>query len=169
MTVRHLLLGCSLSALLLPSGSHPAKASTPMPPASSPAPVVVAVLGEAGGVNVLHQDFRTPDGQTPAYPVGMPRPVMVALPHSGDFTSQREVLEAGPLGHLKPGVLYGVAGTRLLLVNAGTTPYDGVQVNALHATGVADSITGTRTGTDPKALVVLVLSNFDGVYPSRCF
>jgi hypothetical protein len=133
--------------------------------ATSTTPVVVAITGEPGGVNVLHMDFRTRDGRTPRYPTGMPRPVMIALPRSGDFGSQHAAVEAGPLGHLKPGVLYGVGGTRLLLVNAGTDSYDAVQTDALHATGVADSVTGTKYGTDPNALVVVVLSNFEGVYP----
>lgn len=160
MKALRLLLGCVLVASLIHAAGHPAvAASTPQAQ-----PVVVAVLGEAGGVNVLHQDFRTADGRTPAYPAGMPRPVMVALPRGGAFASQRAALERGPLGHLAPGVLYGVAGTRLLLVNAGTGPYDGVQADALHATGVADSITGTRHGTDPRALVVVVLSDQEGVY-----
>lgn len=155
------LLACAVGASLMSGASHSAAATR----VSSTQPVVVAVVGEAGGVNVLHHEFRTADGRTPAYPAGMPRPVMVALPRSGDFASQRAALESGPLGHLTPGVLYGVAGTRLLLVNAGTGPYDGVQADALHATGVADSITGTRHGTDPHALVVVVLSNQEGVYP----
>lgn len=133
-------------------------------------PVVVAITDEQGGVNVLHRDFRTRDGRTPRYPAGMPRPVMISLPRNGDFSSQHAAVQAGPLGHMKPGVLYGVAGTRLLLVNAGTDTYDGVQTDALHATGVADSVTGTKYGTDPSALVVVVLSNLDGanldgVYP----
>jgi hypothetical protein len=134
--------------------------------ASVSQPVVVAVVGEPAGVNVLHEDFRTRDGRTPRYPSDMPRPVMVALPADGNFSVARSALEAGPLGHMTPGVLYGVAGTRLLLVNAGAGRYDGVQSDALHATGVADSITGTRDGTDQQALVVLVLSNDpDSVYP----
>ena len=156
-----LLLAGVLGASLVSGAGHPAAASS-RPQASL---VVVAVLGETGGVNVLHQDFRTADGATPGYPVGMPRPVMVALPHGGDFASERAALERGPLGHLAPGVLYGVAGTRLLLVNTGTGPYDGVQADALHATGVADSITGARQGTAPHALVVVVLSNQEAGYP----
>lgn len=127
-------------------------------------PVVVAVTGEVGGVNVLHQDFRTPDGRTPTYPKAMPRPVVVALPGGGSFATQRDALEAGVLGHMRPGVLYGVAGTRLLLVNTGTSLYNGVQADALHATGVADSVTGTKYGTAPSALVVVVLSQEEGVY-----
>jgi hypothetical protein len=134
-------------------------------PRAGAAPVVVAITGEPGGVNVLHRDFRTPDGRTPPYPKGMPLPVMVVLPRGGSFADQRAALASGPLGRMRPGVVYGVAGTRLLLVNAGTTTYDGVQAEALHATGVADSLTGTRYGTAPNALVVVVLSEVDGDYP----
>jgi hypothetical protein len=140
----------------------------PLPCASAagpaPVPVVVAVLDEPGGVNVLHQDFRTPDGRDPQYPSGMPHPVVIPMPRQGSFVSRRTALEAGPLGHMRPGVLYAVAGTRLLLVNAGTGSFDGVQADALHATGVADSVTGTKHGTDPKDLVVMVLSSFEGGY-----
>jgi hypothetical protein len=139
-----------------------AGATTSPPPTT---PVVVAVTGETTGVNVLHQDFRTRDGRTPRYPTGMPHPVMISLPRAGGFSSQRAALEAGPLGRMKTGVLYGIAGTRLLLVNAGTDRYDGVQADALHATGVADSVTGTQYGTDPSALVVVVLSNLESGYP----
>ncbi|MCU1623413.1 MAG: hypothetical protein JWL79_2258 [Frankiales bacterium] len=126
--------------------------------ASAPS-VVVAVVGEPGGINVLHQDFRTADGRTPAYPAGMPRPVVIQLPVSGTFASQRAAVESGVLGHLRPGILYGIAGTRLLLINTGANAYDAVQADAVHATGVADAVTGTRYGTDPKALVVVAFSN----------
>jgi hypothetical protein len=122
-------------------------------------PVVVAVIGESGGVNVVHHDFRTHDGHNPRYPDDMPTPVMISLPARGSFATQMHTLAAGPLGRMRPGTLYAVAGTRLLLVDVGTTSYDGVQPDALHATGVADSVTGTRVGTDPDALVVVVLSN----------
>jgi hypothetical protein len=126
---------------------------------------VVAVVGEAGGVNVLHQDFATPDGRNPVYPGDMPTPVVIPRPRSSVFSSARQTLEQGPLGHMRPGVLYAVAGTRLLLINVGTTGYDGIQSDALHATGVADSVTGRKHGRDPDALVVVVLSdNQDTVY-----
>lgn len=129
------------------------------PTASASPSVVVAVVGEGGGINVLHQDFRTADGRTPAYPPDMPRPVMIHLPSAGTFASQRAAVTSGELGHLRPGVLYGIAGTRLLLINTGASAYDAVQTDAAHATGVADAVTGTRYGTDPKALVVVAFSN----------
>lgn len=121
--------------------------------------MVVAVVGEVGGINVLHQDFRTANGRDPAYPSSMPRPTMVSLPHGGSFAAQHAKLEHGVLGHLQPGVLYAVAGTRLLLLNANTSVYDAVQTDSAHATGVVDSVTGTRFGTDPGALVVVVFAD----------
>jgi hypothetical protein len=113
-------------------------------------------MQEIDGINVLHRDFRTADGRNPRYPAGMPKPVVVALPH-GDFATQTRSLEAGPLGHMRPGTLYAVAGTRLLLVDAAPTPYDAVGGDRVHATGVADAVTGTSMGVDPAALVVVVL------------
>ena len=148
-------LGCLLlliAALVTPKMASAAKAAGVQP-------VVVAVVGETGGINVLHADFRTPDGRLPAYPADMPRPVVVPLPRIGNFASAWRALERGILGHMQPGTLYAVAGTRLLLVNAGADPYDALQSDAIHATGVADSVTGTRHGSDPQALVVVVLSN----------
>jgi hypothetical protein len=121
------------------------------------APVVVAVMQESGGVNVLHRDFRTADGRDPVYPAGMPRPVRVTLPTRGDFVAQRRALEAGALGHMQTNTLYAVRGTRLLVVNVAPAPYDAVGADLVHATGVADSVTGTTMGIDPKALVVVVL------------
>jgi hypothetical protein len=132
-------------------------------PADAPAPpVVVAVVGEGGGLNVLHSDFRTADGRNPQYPASMPRPVMVSLPRGGSFAAGWAALERGPLGHMRPGVLYGVSGTRLLLVNTGSSPYDALQADAVHATGVADAVTGNRYGTDPHALVVVAFTS--GLY-----
>ncbi|MCU1600346.1 MAG: hypothetical protein JWO22_1055, partial [Frankiales bacterium] len=142
------------AALAVAAASFTAKAGVAPAPA-----VVVAVVGEIGGVNVLHEDFRTSDGGSPIYPPDMPRPVMVTLPGRGTFDSRHASVEAGVVGHLRPGVLYAVAGTRLLLINTGDSPYDAAQSDAVHATGVADSITGSRYGTDPNALVVVALSN----------
>jgi hypothetical protein len=126
-------------------------------PAGSAPPVVVAVMGEPGSVNVLHQEFRTADGRDPAYPPGMPRPQQVSLPAGGSFDDQLAALKAGPLAHLRPGVLYAVRGTRLVLLNVGSTSYDAVGGNAVHATGVVDAVVGNTVGTAPHALAVVVL------------
>lgn len=128
-------------------------------PAAGSVPVVVAVMGEVGSLNVLHNEFATADGRDPAYPPRMPTPQRIALPPAGSFGERRAAVAAGPLGHLQPGVLYAVAGTRLLLLNAGGTPYDGVGGEARHATGVVDSVVGRRVGTAPNALAVVVLGD----------
>lgn len=141
----------ALAAVLTCLGA-PAQAAPPSPQA-----VVVAVVGETGGLNVLHQDFRTPDGRSPRYPSTMPKPTVVALPRSGSFDDALTTLRQGPLARMRPGQLYAVAGTRLLLVNVGATPYDALDSDALHATGVTDSVVGTRVGTAPDALAVVVL------------
>lgn len=157
---RFAVLAAAAATALSVTGHANAARPTPLQP------VVVAIAGESGGINVLHQDFRTSDGRNPTYPAGMPRPVMIALPRSADFAQAHAQLAAGALGHLRPGVLYAVSGTRLLLLDAGTTPYNAAASDALHGTGVVDSVVGTRYGTDPDALGLVVLSNqADTVYP----
>jgi hypothetical protein len=121
------------------------------------APVVVAVVGEPNSVNVLHHEFRTTDGRDPVYPRGLPRPTRIKLPTTGTFGQRLAALKDGPLASMHPGVLYAVAGTRLLLVNLSHAAYDAVGQDALHATGVVDSVVGTSVGTAPKALAVVVL------------
>jgi hypothetical protein len=129
----------------------PATAGT----SSGGAAPVVAIVGEDPGVNVLHDDFRTADGRDPAYPPGMPAPVMVSLPTAGTFAERLAQLQAGPLGHPVAGRLYAVHGTRLLLYAA---PGSGSLVGGdrLHATGVLSSAIGRRYGTAPTALGLFV-------------
>jgi hypothetical protein len=134
-----------------------------VPASSAPrvAPAVVAILGEPDPLNVLHSDFRTRDGRDAVLPAGMPKPVRVVLPRSGDFDARVEAVAAGPLGHLKPRTLYYVAGTRLLVYSApnaaGSIQTDAVSGDRLHATGVVDAAIGRRHGTAPDALAVFVL------------
>lgn len=137
-----------------------------------PARVVVAIVGESG-MNVLHDDFRTARGQSVTYPAALGPVMTVALPSSGTFADRRAAVAAGPLGHLAPGRLYGIRGTRLLVVSApsafpltdvtggGTTT---ITVGSsddptLHGTGVVDAAIGRRYGTAPDALALLVLGN----------
>lgn len=108
-------------------------------------------------MNVLHREFRTGDGRDPVYPRGLPRPKRITLPTAGSFEQRLAALKAGPLAEMRPGVLYAVAGTRLLLVNLSDRAYDAVGQDALHATGVVDSVVGAQVGTAPKALAVVVL------------
>ena len=149
-----LTVACATVAVFAGNGlSVPGRATAP---AAAP---VVAVLGELGSMNVLHQEFRTADGRDPLYPPDMPRPERVQLPRTGSFAARLDALRAGPLGRMRPGVLYSVAGTRLLLLNAGSAAYDGIGGDALHATGVVDSVVGKTVGTAPKALAVVVLGD----------
>jgi hypothetical protein len=147
--------------------------ATVAPVAAAPAhsaPAVIAVVGEAGA-NVLHDDFRAPGGRTPAYPKALGRVISVSLPASGSFAQRIAAVKEGVLGHLRPGIVYGIRGTRLLVVSApsespatdvtgsGTTQHT---VGApddpmLHGTGVVDAAIGTRYGTAPDALALLVL------------
>lgn len=120
-------------------------------------PPVVAVIGETPGVNVLHEDFRTADGRDPVYPPGMPTPEFVTLPATGSFGARLAALEAGPLGHPKPGHLYAVHGTRLLLfATPGVTTLVGG--DRVHGTGSLSSAVGSKFGTAPRALGVFVPS-----------
>lgn len=121
------------------------------------APAVVAVVGEPYSLNVLHQEFRTADGRDPRYPRGLPRTTRVTLPTTGSFDQRLAALQDGPLASMQPGVLYAVAGTRLLLVNLSDSRYDAVGQDRLHATGVVDSVVGAKVGTAPTALAVVVL------------
>lgn len=141
--------------------------------APSPAPSRVAVIAFVGesGMNVLHRDFATADGSDPAYPAGV-RVRSVSVPRTGSFASRLGVVRRGPLGHLDPGVVYAVRGTRLLVVSApgasATTDVTGSGEQSLdseptdpmlHGTGVVDAAIGRRFGTAPHAIGVLVLGS----------
>jgi hypothetical protein len=131
---------------------------------------VIAIVGESG-MNVLHRDFRTSDGSTPAYPASFGAVVPVSLPTTGTFAQKRAAVGAGPLGHLEPGRVYGIRGTRLLVASApGTQPQTdilgrdtttytvgGSDDPTLHGTGVVDAAIGTGYGTAPDALALIVL------------
>jgi hypothetical protein len=145
-----------------------ARASSSSPPAAP----VIAIVGESG-MNVLHHDFRTADGSTPTYPAALGHVEPVTLPTSGSFAAKVNAVRAGVLGHLTPGVLYGIRGTRLLVAAApGVQPQTDVTGSGaldvtigapndptLHGTGVVDAAIGARFGTAPDALGLLVLGN----------
>ncbi|MDQ1712713.1 MAG: Subtilase family [Frankiaceae bacterium] len=145
-------LAVLVAVLAAPAAAAPATAAPPRPS-------VIAVVGEPGGLNVLHTDFRTRDGRDAVLPAGV-RAVRVALPRTGDFAARTATLAAGPLGHLKAGTLYYVAGTRLLVYAprdpVGRSTTDIVTGDRLHATGVVDAAIGRRYGTAPDALAVFV-------------
>src|SRR4051794_15688768 len=129
------------------------------------APPVVATVGD-NGFNPLHQEFRAAPGVPVVYPAGMPTPTFIDLPTAGSFADQLAELRRGPLANLKPGVLYAIRGTRLLVISPGGNhafpdaiplPADTGDLDArLHGTGVLDSAIGSRIGTDPEALAVFV-------------
>src|SRR5690348_6338424 len=81
------------------------------------APPVVGILGETDGFNPLHQEFRATGPVE--YPAGMPAPTYIDLPQSGTFAEQLAELRRGPLANLKPGVLYAIRGTRVLVFDPG--------------------------------------------------
>jgi hypothetical protein len=138
---------------------------------------VIAIVGESG-LNVLHHDFPTPDGSPPSYPASLGRVVTVSLPASGTFAQKRAAVAAGPLGHLQPGAVYGIRGTRLLVTAApgvrpvtdvtgsGAKSYstNGVDDPTEHGTGVVDAAIGLRYGTAPGALALLVLGSTEDAW-----
>jgi hypothetical protein len=168
--VRNKRLAVAVTVLASVAVVQPGLAALPRGPL--PAAPVIAVVGESG-MNVLHEDFRTRDGSTPSYPRGLGQVVPVTLPTVGSFAQRRAAVAAGPLGHLQPGRVYGIRGTRLLVVSApGPAPYTDVTGGGtteitvggsndptLHGTGVVDAAIGLRYGTAPDALAVLVLGN----------
>ncbi len=154
MTRRARTVGAVVLALVVAAAPHTSAAGRPSTVRAAP-PAVVAVIGESPGVNVLHDDFRTPDGRDPVYPSGMPRPVFVSLPARGSFADRMAALQAGPLGHPQSGTLYAVHGTRLLLY-ATPSVTDLVGGDRLHATGVLSAAIGRRFGTAPTSLAVFI-------------
>ena len=121
---------------------------------AKPAPVVIAAT-EGGGINVLHSDFRA--AGSVALPQGMPKPILLRLPSKGSFEERVEAARAGAFGDLKPGRLYMVRGTRLLIY---TPPSIGADFDLfedrIHATGVVAAAGGRKHGTNPDALLVYI-------------
>jgi hypothetical protein len=154
------------AAVLTAALAHPATAGRAV------APPVIAVVGESG-MNVLHHDFRTADGSTPSYPSSLGPVTIVSLPTSGTFADKRAAVADGPLGHLEPGRIYGIRGTRLLVASApGPSPETDVTGRGtvsitvgssddptMHGTGVVDAAIGTKHGTAPQALALFVLGD----------
>lgn len=157
------LAAAALIAATMVGGAASADAQRPTRTA------IIAFVGE-DGMNVLHHDFDTADGRNPDYPSDIPPVTSVSLPRVGNFAQREAKVAAGPLGHLQPGVVYAVTGTRLLVVAApslqpetdvtasGTTVIGaGPSSPTLHGTGVVDAAIGRRYGTAPTAIGVLVL------------
>lgn len=120
-------------------------------------PVVIAVI-ESGGLNVFHSDFRASPGNALKLPSGMPKAEVITLPGSGAFSERVTEASSGPLGNLKAGRLYRIAGTRIIGVYVGSSL--SAPVNLLedrgHPTGTTSSAVGKVHGTYPGALLVFV-------------
>lgn len=139
-------------------------------PAGASRPItVLAIVGDQA-INPLHAEFRTRDGRDPRYPAGMPTPIRIPLPKAQSFPDAIAELERGPLGHPKPGALYALAGTRLLihatpgssgLIAAGTDPQGDLRA---HGTATTAAAAGLRTGTSPDSLIVFVPGTGEPVY-----
>jgi hypothetical protein len=116
--------------------------------------IVIAVVGEAGA-NVLHREFRS---STAPVPPGAPAPVEVRLPADGPFDARLKLAQASELGHVRPGGLLRLDGTRLLIKNVDAEPHD-VLADPEHGTGVLGSMAGRTTGSAPGLTYVLVLGD----------
>lgn len=142
----------ALALLVLAGGAHAA----PAPSAPTGPTGVVAVVGEAG-INVLHQEWATPDGRSVVLPASIRRTVVrVGLPAAGDFEDRLAALRRGPLGTPRPGTLYYVEGTRLLVYNDGSRPPEDFLAD-FHGTAVTSLTVGRSVGSAPRALAVAVI------------
>jgi hypothetical protein len=125
-------------------------------------PVVIAVIGEAG-FNALHRDYQSESGRPVALPPGFPRHVTVTLPSRGTFDESLGAARRGALGHLQPGVLYTIANSRVIgVINPRRRDASHDQIVDLfadtdHGTGVTSAAVGSRHGTSPRSLLVVVL------------
>lgn len=123
------------------------------------ADAVVAVVGDSG-VDILHPDFRTPDGRDVSLPPAVSHvAVRVDLPRSGSRVDQLQFLRAGPLGHARANTVYYVRGTRLVLYTG--SPVHDLLAGDFHGTGTASLAGGRRVGTAPKALIVMTTGYAD--------
>lgn len=123
--------------------------------ASSIRPRIVITVFEKG-LNVLHSDFRLRPGERLRLPPGVPDFETISLPTRGSFEERREAAQAGRLGNLQRDHLYWIAGTRILLYEAGLGTSPDVFFSADHGTGVASAAVGLRHGTHPNGIVLLV-------------
>lgn len=154
----------AVASLLVCGGlAAPAAMAAPAVPSVKARPAVIAVIGDSG-FNPLHEEFATADGRDPVYPPGMPAVVRVSVPRSGTFQERLAVLRAGPLGTPKPGTLYALAGTRLLVYAPADANAESALADRAHGTGVVASAAGGRTGTSKNALVVFVQGASDDGY-----
>lgn len=141
-----------LLGAFVPQAVSPTAAATPARP-----PVVIAIV-ERGGMNVLHRDFERLPRESATPIAGIPDRKMIRLPTSGSFKDRLAQAREGELGHLEPGRLYGIAGTRIAAIY--TPPEEATSWNIfrdrVHATGTTSSAVGLAHGTNPHAQIVFV-------------
>lgn len=150
MRRRGLTLGL-LAAIAAASAPNAAGAPQPVPP---PAPVIAVI--ESSGTNVLHSDFRLTPGEMLSLPPAMPKPRWVSLPSSGSFQARLRAAERGPLGSLEPGRLYWIRGTRIGVFVPKGSRVTNVFEERDHATGTVSAAIGSKHGTNPDAIAIIV-------------
>ena len=158
--------GAALAGMYLVLATAPGHAQTTAGTSPRDRPVIIAVIGEAGA-NLLHQDFQL--GHAPeGLPANAPSGPSVPLPSLGSFTDRVRAAEAGPLGAIKPNVLYHVRNNRVAgVINPTATaaaPSMNLFADTEHGTGVVSAIASRRFGTDPEARLVLVLGAGDAAW-----
>jgi hypothetical protein len=162
-----ILLSGALLMLVQPGSAAPAGAASGLsdPPRDArhgPAPrdtdrSVIAII-ENNGLNVLHEDFKLAPGQKLVLPPAIPRPTWVSLPRSGTFEEQVDRARSGVLGHMKPGELYWIRGTRIGIFSAPDSQRTDLFVERFHGTGTVSSAVGRNHGTNPDGLALFIPS-----------
>lgn len=108
-------------------------------------------------MNVLHFDFAMPGRRDARLPVGIPKVTRVTLPDSGNFEQRLQQAQEGPLGNLEEDTLYYLRGTRVLVYAPRDSFATDVFEDRSHGTGVAGAAMGLEHGTNPDALLVIVV------------
>lgn len=151
-----------LVAVVAAAACMPVAAGGAAAPRRGAAPSSVIALTEIGGLNVLHEDFRTKDGQDVTLPPGAPKPVRVELPKTGTFEERVAQARKGPLGRIKKETLYYIAGTRLFIyLPPGREEWD-LFTDGDHATGTSSAAVGNKWGTNPNALLIYMPASEQG-------
>ncbi len=152
MTIISLRLAAAIAVALAAVGSFRGTSAAEV--ASRPRAVIAVV--ENNGVNVLHDDFRVAPGDRVVLPPGFPGVRWLSLPETGSFDERLQLARQGTLGNLQPGQLYWIKGTRVgIFIPPGSNVRD-IFADREHGTGSASSAIGSRHGTNPDGLVVVV-------------
>jgi hypothetical protein len=157
MTMAHRSIARSIAAVILAgflAVAIPTQARTKAAQRSAPATVIAIV---EDGMNLLHSDFAVLGGSDARLPARIPEVTRVNLPDSGSFEDRLRAAQAGPLGHLKEDTLYYVRGTRVLVYSPPNGSAQDAFADRSHGTGVAGAAVGLEHGTNPDALLVIVV------------